>query len=64
MDRYHYGGKIKNENVHNVLENHTYSNRLKEIIDTVDLNYIPVVIVTNDGLLIDKEGISEIEDFP
>ena len=33
--------KIKNENVHNVLENHTYSNRLKEIIDTVDLNYIP-----------------------
>ena len=40
-------------------------NEIEVLIDKtqLDLKYIPVVIVTNDGLLIDKDGISEIEDL-
>ncbi len=33
--------KIKNENLHNVLKNHTYSNRLNQILNTINLKYIP-----------------------
>ena len=33
--------EIKNENLHNVLRNHTYSNRFKQILDTINFKYIP-----------------------
>lgn len=33
--------KIKRENLHNVLKNHTYSNRLKQILDTINIKYSP-----------------------
>ncbi|MBE6497287.1 MAG: glycosyltransferase [Methanobrevibacter sp.] len=33
--------KIKNQNMHNVLKNHTYENRFRQILDTVNFKYIP-----------------------
>lgn len=33
--------KIKEENLYNVLENHTYSNRFRQILDTINFKYIP-----------------------
>ena len=35
--------KIKNRNIHNILENHTFTNRLKQILDTINFNYIPII---------------------
>lgn len=33
--------KIKEENLYNVLENHTCSNRFREILDTINFKYVP-----------------------
>ena len=33
--------KMKEENLYNVLENHTYSNRFRQILDTINFKYIP-----------------------
>lgn len=33
--------KIKEENLYNVLENHNYSNRFRQILDTINFKYIP-----------------------
>lgn len=33
--------KIKDENLYNVLENHTYSNRFRQILDALNFKYIP-----------------------
>ncbi len=32
---------IKEENLYDVLENHTYSNRFRKILDTIDFRYVP-----------------------
>ena len=33
--------EIKNKNLHNVLKNHTYTNRLQQILDTINFKYVP-----------------------
>ncbi len=33
--------KIKEENLYNVLENHNYSNRFRQILDTINFKYVP-----------------------
>lgn len=33
--------KIKEENLYNVLENHTYSNRFRQILDALNFKYVP-----------------------
>ena len=33
--------KIKEENLYNVLENHTCSNRFRQILDTINFKYVP-----------------------
>lgn len=33
--------KMKEENLYNVLENHNYSNRFRQILDTINFKYVP-----------------------
>lgn len=46
LDRDEFDGnrnfdKIKEENLYNVLENHNYSNRFRQILDTINFKYVP-----------------------
>ena len=46
LDRGEFDGnrnfdKIKEENLYNVLENHNYSNRFRQILDTINFKYVP-----------------------
>ena len=60
LDRGEFDGnrnfdKIKEENLYNVLENHNYSNRFRQILDTINFKYVPdlkhiVLFYRLDGL--------------
>ncbi|SDA42322.1 glycosyltransferase [Methanobrevibacter millerae] len=53
--------EIKNKNLHNVLKNHTYTNRFRQILDTINFKYIPyikhVTLFYNLNNLIELESI-------
>ena len=53
--------KIKNENLHNVLKNHSYSNRLNQILDTVNFKYIPNI--KHITIFYQLDNLNELENF-
>lgn len=53
--------KIKNENLHDVLENHTYENRLKQILDTINFKYVPNL--KNILLFYELEDLAKLDEI-
>ena len=53
--------RIKNENLHNVLENHTYTNRLKQILDTIGFKYIPDI--KNITIFYELEDLTKLDEI-
>lgn len=53
--------EIKNKNLHEVLKNHTYTNRFRQILDTINFKYIPylkhITLFYNLNSLIELESI-------